>query len=279
MDFSSGRPIMHPRDCGKAYEEFCRQTLTELPRELNAAEAADPHSIYYRQALQVPPELQAAFDGGPMDPAKAFMPHEYGAYMNTQGHCQEETGYCILENGVAYAAACIRQEGITDEMVTFFNEHFCRTEDLFYKSWCPGFHVKHYTNGCLEDFGFGLRNMRFAAPVDIRDLGLEPDRVLERDPACIYIGGGNTEGDNLTGLKAGVQDKDMIVKYHRSTDYGRELRVRIWYGLNLRDGVYSYSLPEGGQPLEVARCCMRHIILEENSAVQKIRQFWADTHK
>ncbi len=279
MNFDIGRPTMHPRDCGKPIEDFDLTALTALPAALTAAEQADPDAAYYAQEFEVPAELQKAFDGEPMDPAAAFLPKEYGGKMNNSGHCPVETGYCVLENGVAYASACIRQEGITDEMVAFYNEQFCKTDDLFYKTWCPGYHIRHYTNGCLEDFGFGRRNMRFAAPVDIRDLGIDPEKVLERDPDCIYIGGINTEGYNLDGLKAGIADKDMILKYHRVTPYGRELRVRIWYGLNLRDGEYSYAMPEGGQPLWVARSCMRHIILEESNAVRHMKQFWAQHHK
>ncbi len=275
MGFTVGRPTFRPRSCGKEFQSYRTEEETQTTRDLTAAEKADPDAKYFLP-LEVPDYLQAAFDGPPMDPAKAFMPHEYGKYMNNTGHCEVETGYCILPNGVSYAAALIRQEGITDEMVTYFNENFAKTDDLFYKCWCPGYHVRHYSDGCLEDFGFGLRNMHFMQPVRSQDMGLDEDQVLANDPNCICITGNNTEGYSLTGLKAGIQDKDMIAKYHRVTDYGRELRVRLWYGLNLKDGQYEATMPIGGQPLEVARCTMRHIILEETMGIRLMKKFWED---
>ena len=70
-----------------------------------------------------------------MDPAKVFSMQNYGKYMNTEGHCEVENGYCVLPGGVTYAAALIRQEGLTDEMVDHYNRCFAPEENLFYKFW------------------------------------------------------------------------------------------------------------------------------------------------
>ncbi len=278
MGFSVGRPAFCPRSSGKNIGDF---TIDEAERSmagLTAEEKADVHSKYFYEQFEIPDYLMKTMSDGPMDPAKAFMPHEYGERMNNTGHCEVETGYCILPNGVSYSAALIRQEGLTDEMVDFFNNNFAMTDNLFYKCWCPGYHFRHYNNGCLEDFGFGLRSMTFGEPVKLEDMGLDENEILKNDPNCLLTGGNNTQGYNIYGLKAGITDKDMIAKYHRTTDYGRELRVRIWYGLNLKNGEYEYALPEGGQPLEVARCVMRHIILEETTGVRLMKKFWKDNH-
>ncbi len=277
-EFNAGIPLMHPRDCGKPQADFSVEELLQLPRTLTARELADPHSAYYGLEEEIPEELRLAMEAGPMDPAKAFMPHQVGEFMNNNGHCEVETGYCILPNGVSYAAALIRQDGITDEMVDYFNENFCLTDDLFYKTWCPGSHVKHFSDGCLEDFGWGLRNMRFRHPIKLTDLGLDYEKILENDPDCLYIGGSCTIGDNLSGLKAGVQDLDIIFKYHRRTPTGRELRVRLWYGVNINDGQYTLTMPPGGQPLEVARHTLNHVIREHCRDLFLIKKFWADTH-
>ena len=277
MAFSIGRPVFRPRSCGKNIEDFSFEELIQSPRFLTNSEQNDIDSCYF-QDINIPDYLKEAFDSEPMDPKYAFMPDEFGKRMNNTSHCEVETGYCILPNGVSYAAALIQQPGITDEIVDFFNQNFARTDNLFYKCWCPGWHLRHFNNGCLEDFGFGLRRMVFGQAVKNDDLGVDENKVLENDPNCIMLGGNNTSGYNLDGLKAGIRDKDLIAKYHRITDYGRELRVRIWYGINLRNGQYEYTLPEGGQPLEVARCTMRHIILEETTGVKLMLKYWEDHH-
>lgn len=279
MIYTKNHPMLFPKDCGIPFGSLSNDEILALTTQLSKAEKAHPHAKYYSPNVRpMPKELTDAIKSGPMDPTKAFEMKDYGKFMNTAGHCEVENGYCVLPSGVTYAAALIRQVGRTDEMVDFYNKEFADCESLFYKIWHPKAHYISYTNGCVEDFGFGRMNMLFAGQVQVEDLGMNPEDIEKNDPACIQINGTTAIGYNLDSPNPERLERNTIVFYHRKTDYGREMRIRLWYGIGVEDGQYRYTFPDPDNALHIAKCCMTHMMEEYTNDEYLEKAFWNNNH-
>ena len=279
MPFTQGQPMLMPKDSGIPFGAYTNDELKKLSKDLTEAEKRNPHAKYYHQMpAPLTEEHIAVINGEPMNPIKAFEFKDYGKMMNRKGYCEVENGYCVLDSGVTYAAAILRQEGLTDEVVDFYNHNFAIGESLFYKIWNPDGHYLHYSNGCLEDFGFGRMNMRFTASVEPQDLGLNMDEIRKNDPDCIYIGGTSAAGYNLDSAHPEKLERNTILFYYRKTDYGREARIRLYYGIGIEDGKIYYTIPEKNEALDIARKTMMHIMQEYTNDRYLETTFWKDMH-
>ena len=277
MIFHTDHAFLFPKDSGLKYGSLSNEELLKLSPRLTEEEKKLPHAKYYREeGPYLPEELRPFLTCGPMDPAKAFYPWEYGKYMNTSGYCEVENGYCVLPNGITFAAAMIRQEGRTDEMVRYYNEHFAPEGNLFYKTWCPGSHYLHYTDGCFEDFGFGRLNLKFMSERTPEEAGIDVAKVRENDPACIMIYMSSAMGYNLDSDHPDVPEWNSISFYHRITEYGREVRARLWYGYGRHNGETILTPPPAEKALEVARSTMLHMMLEYSNDQYLETRFWND---
>lgn len=278
MLFDKGHAFFRPKDSGLFFGSLTDEELRKLSPALTESEQQYPHASYFSKEISLPEEFQETLKNGPMDPALAFMPEDYGKFMNTEGHCEVENGYCVLPNGVTYAAVLLRQEGRTDETVRYYNDYFAPEENLFYKTWCPGFHYLHYADGAFEDFGFGRMNMKFAHDKQASEMGLDPKLIEKNDPACIGIGGTATLGFNLDSADPKKPQWNTIAFYHRQTSYGREVRVRLWYGYGWENNKPVFTPPEPKQALDIARLTMKHVMMEYSNDQYLETKFWDDTH-
>lgn len=52
------------------------------------------------------------------------------------GYLPRESGYCVLPNGVGYAAALTKMPGVTPQANNWWGP-WHEQEDLRYKLWCP----------------------------------------------------------------------------------------------------------------------------------------------
>ena len=148
-------------------------------------------------------------------------------------------------------------------MVAYYNEKFGLTDSLFYKLWYPGAHYMHFCDGgCLEDFGFGRMKLKFVRQLDAKDLGIHPDEIRKRDPKCIYIGGTAAIGRNIDGDDPKKEEANIILFYHRQTEYGREVRIRLYYGMGWKEGEFYYTLPDSDRAEKIARDTCNHIMQE-----------------
>ena len=275
MIYTKNHPTLFPKDCGVPFGTLSNSEIKSLTTSLTDKEKSHPHARYYcSRTHSLPRELNEAIHAGPIDPAKAFEMNDYGKFMNHQGHCDIENGYCVLPSGVAYAAAMIRQPGRTDEMVDYYNKNFADYENLFYKIWHPKAHYFAYTNGCVEDFGFGRMNMLFTGQVQVEDLGMNFEDIEKNDPDCIQINGTTAIGYNLDSPDPQKLERNTIVFYHRKTNYGREMRIRLWYGIGIENGQYIYTIPEPDKALNISRCCMIHIMEEYTNDEFLEKSFW-----
>ncbi len=253
-----------PRADKYRFDELTDDELRNISSKLTERERKDPDSRYIEIVpAPIGEEHKLALEEGPMDAADAFEFEDYGKMMNRQGHCNVENGYCVLPSGVTYAAAMIKQQGRTDEMIDYYNQNFGLTDSLFYKVWFPNNHYLHFCDGgCLEDFGFGRMKMKFTAQLDAKDLGINYEDVLTNDPDCIYIGGTAAIGRNIDSDNPSREEANIILFYHRRTDYGREVRIRLYYGIGWKDGKVIYTLPESHKAESIARETLNHVVHE-----------------
>ncbi|MDO4344252.1 MAG: hypothetical protein Q4C50_05555 [Eubacteriales bacterium] len=267
----------------KRFGELGFEEIRNLSQYLTKEERLVPYSDMYDQEEAISPEQRAVIEGPPMDVRDAFSLEDYGAHMNQAGNCKVENGYCVLPDGVTYSAVRIEKPGQTNEKMDFFNREFGKTGALAYKLWCPGSHYFQYTDGAIEDFGYGLMNMKmvsddpvFSNGIDVRLLGIDLEKVEERDPACRWIAGNYWQ--NYPVLEHGIAEKPIdivIVNYMRQTPDGREHRIRLYAGVAVKDGkLVRTGLPEDLSPLECARCNMRHLMLEYGNEARIVNQFW-----
>ncbi len=277
MIFETGHSFLHPKDSGLSFGSLTDEELRKLFTELTDSEQSAAHAVYYSdEPIRLPEIFQKAIAAGPMDPAKAFLPDEYGRHMNNTGHCEVENGYCVLPSGVTYAAVLLHQEGRTDEMVDYYNQNFAPQENLFYKTWCPGCHYLHYADGAFEDFGFGRMNMKFMYELSAEEMGLDPKKISEYDPACIGIGSTSAIGYNLDSEHPEIPEWNTIAFYHRQTKYGREMRVRLWYGYGREKGELHLTPPPAETALDIAKKTMMHVMMEYSNDQVLMTRFWQD---
>lgn len=274
--FDIGREMVSPHNCGKAFGEIPMAEILRRTTALTEREKNHPHAKYFYQEMEpVQPEHDAAFNGGPMDPMDCYMPSEVARHMNTAGYDKIENGYGVMENGVGFAACKIDQPGITDEMIRYFCENFARFDDLYYKVWSPGAHLLHYTNGAIEDFGWGMLNMHMTFTADLSELGFQEDKILENDPRCINVLTATGFSTPLDRLEAGEEVMSMF-SYARDTGNGHELRIRYWVGLGFDDNgnVFIKKRNATLPAVEKARLMMMHCIKEYRNQARLVREFW-----
>lgn len=275
--FSVGKPTLRPRNCGLNFGDLTEDEMLALPYDLTDEEKKSAFSKYFYGYLNtIEIEHEKVLNQPAMDSKEAFMPDMYASFMNNRGYCSVENGYCILRNGIGYVAVKINQNGIMDDMVELFNNEFAPGHNLFYKIWLPNSHLLHYTDGAVENFGWGRVNLRFISSVFMEDLGLDYSQIHLNDPNCININGSSAIIQTIEGPLKGSSDLMTIVNYHRETDEGRECRIRIWYGISIEDGKTVSSISNRGTSQNQARDLMAHLIYEYQNNANLIRQFWKD---
>ena len=267
----------------RKFGDLSFEEIRSLTTELTEEEKKSPFADLYEKGNILTSEQEKAVNAAPIPVSCAFEPWDYGKNMNRPGYCEEENAYCLLDSGIAYSAAMLKQPGRTNEKMKAYNDGFAPEGALAYKLWCPGYHYYHYSDGAIEDFGYGLLNMKavvgedhFANGMDIRLLGVDPDKVKENDPDCLWLGGNYWM--NYPVLEDRISEKPIemiIVNYLRKTDYGRELRIRLFGGVGIRDGkLVRTGFPEGLDPLLCARMHMRHLMLEYGNEARWVNEYW-----
>lgn len=274
------RPVFQVYDCGKALADIkCRETeLYNLSTKLTAEEEASKFAKYYYLGPAEPSRenLLAVERGTAIDPKFAIMPEDYARVVNAPGNMEVETGWCVLPNGVGYVAARTFQPGMTDEKMQFFLDNYKPEGDLFYKTWFPGSHVRHYSDMAVEDVGWGMEDFRFEQPLGPKELGIQGD-VWDNDPACFALNGSNIRSYPLHQ----PEGEPLYVTelcYYRTVPGGREMRVRFWIGLHYVDGKSVLHLP-GGKPVDsmYPRALCSHCIWEFATLTRNILLFWEDS--
>ena len=185
--------LYFPRDCGKFYkDEPDKSVILSLTEKLLPEEENDEFAKYFRLGACAPSaETLATLEPGCELPEEAaFMPEEYAEKMLGKTSEELPNGICVMENGVGFVALRTFQEGVTDENMQFFNDNFAPApEDLFYKVWCPGEHIRLYPDMAIENMGWGWVEVRITDFFGKKEFGLPEDleAIYKKNPAKIYM--------------------------------------------------------------------------------------------
>lgn len=184
------------------------------------------------------PEVLAALEGGPIDPARALPLAEIDR-LRDPAPLATETGWCRLPDGVAFVAVRTAMPGVSEEMVEWWFDWHPR-DPLRYRIWHPRDHSgnsfeppaspgakPHWgaVHHPVEDVGTGTEHVRisFLPP---RELGFADD-VLD-DPAVATVVCGMVGDDRLR-----MRHSAMAHVFLRADD-GLVLRSHFWLGAALR---------------------------------------------
>ncbi len=201
--------------------------------------SAVPLADYLTRAMQAPEqETLTAIEHGPIDPGQALALKSVDRLLDPKPlPC--ETGWCVLEDGVAYVAVRTAMPNVSGEMVDWWFDWHPR-DPLRYRIWHPAAHrdnslqpASHARKRAhwgtvhhpVEDVGTGLvyARIEFKAP---SEMGMASDALDDPHVASIVCG---YAGDD----RLHVRHSPMFHVFLREGD-GVVLRSRFWLGASLR---------------------------------------------
>lgn len=278
--FEVGYPMAKPHTRNVRFGALDYETIRTLSPELTEREAASPFARYFYEPMgKLESEHIAALAAAPIASGDCYMPSEAAAHLNNPYDDIVENAYGVMDNGVGFAAIRIHQDGINDDMIRYFNDHFARFDNIYYKIWFPHAHLLHYEDGAVENFGWDMLNMHMTFTADLSSLGFDESRIRENDPNCIRVQVfGGTFISTTNPMKG--EEVSSMVQYHRKTPTGREIRVRYWIGLNFDDRGQPYVklMHDDTSTLQRAKLMMEHCMREYRNQARLVRAFWEDTH-
>lgn len=67
--------------------------------------------------------------------------------------------------------------------------------------------------------------------------------------------------------------------YHRMTEFGREVRIRLWYGFGIDKDGFHITLPKKEEAEKIARCTLQHVAQEYTNDQYLQLKFWEKYHE
>lgn len=261
------------------FREFPRDALFTLSAALTPAEEGSPYAWYYRRGpVEGDPSVMAALaPDRPMDPTLAVRPEEIGQKLLAPEMDVHQSGYCVLDDGIGYAALWTDCGEISPAIETYWRENWRPEGDLFYKCWCPGAHIRHFADAAFEDLGRGPEMIELVFPPSLLVLGFPTD-YQRRDPDFLGLTGGN-------GTIYALDD----AHYERGLDVGifRFLRrhkagwldcTRIWMGVHILGGPARPREGTRAWTIEDLRLLARHCAIEQATERRNKLDFYERTH-
>jgi hypothetical protein len=163
--------------------------------------SAHPLSDYLTRPLS-PPARQTlqAIERGPIDPSDALALSDADRLLDP-APLAHETGWCVLDDGVAYVAVRSEMPNVSGEMVDWWFDWHPR-DSLRYRAWHPAAHLAnslqpppgtrakaHWgaVHHPVEDVGIGTVHARieFCAPTE---MGMSRDALSDPNVATIVCG-------------------------------------------------------------------------------------------
>ena len=282
--YFSGREMTRPLTCGKNMADFTWEELRAMPVTLTEEERKSPFARYYDEPLAPLQDGMAEACKAPLHPSQCYMPREAVAIMFSEDPRYPVNGYGVLDNGVGYCTTRIHQDGITDEMIKNYRENFahdmsCR--NLFYKTWYPGFHLIHFDDGIVENFGWGLvrQTMDWELLNMEAHLGIRREDIPRVNPACLGLLCPCGPAVNLENPED-VQ-YTVMVQYIREVENGRTLWIHYWNGIRLYpDGRLDICPSVDRKTMESEmKHMMMHAMVESCNEIKHIKEFWQETNK
>lgn len=267
----------------KKFGELSFKDIKNLTTDLTPEEKKSVYADLYYQESCLTEEQKNIISGPAMNVKDAFEPEQYSEYMNIVENCNVENGYCVLPSGVTYSAVRTIQPKRSNERMDAYNKEFGLEGAIAYKLWCPGYHYYSYEDGCVEDFGYGLLNMKnisdttgYSGCIDIGLFGMDEEKIPQRDPACIWASGNYWKLYPLLEDRISEDPIDIVIfNYLREIPEGRELRIRLFGGLSIQNGKFVRTkMPSLCSKEEYARNHMKHLMLEYGNEARLVNQFW-----
>ena len=268
------RGVWFVRDCGILLEDIkdWDAEVASLTTELTEQEKKSSYAKYYLRQLKMPSHenLKAAEYDNPLPEEKMFMPEEMISRMESGDNIQ--SGYGVMQNGIGFSITHVLIGGVTDEKIQYFRENFIPEGDLYYKSWYPGAHLRHYMNGCVEDVGMGMELVRF-----LQFIGPEGWASEYKDPLLNTVTGG-------AGVSWPLHDLFNKPRYCLYCHYfkdlpdgsGKEVFSAFWHGMSWKDGKPVRMIPEGEKiAIDRVRSQMNHSAWEFTQISELINSFAA----
>ena len=223
--------LYFPKDCGKFYkDEPDKSVVLTLTEKLLPEEEKSEFAKYYHLGACPPSAetLKTLEPGVSLSQEDAFMPEEYAENMIGKSTEELKNGVCVMENGVGYVALRTFQEGVNDENMQYFSDNFVpKEEDMFYKTWCPGEHIRLYPDMAIENMGWGFVEVRITDFFGKNEFGL-PEDLEAFDPAIIDFQAMNIEVLPLCAPEA--QSRSIWLKLMFSVSWKKAERFTIVSG-------------------------------------------------
>ncbi len=278
IPFDPERPIPFVKHCGRTFSDITdRNELYRLSCELSDTEKSSAFAKYFNLGPAMPCEenIRATEYQQPIAPSEGFMIEDFVNHMDVDGCNPLKTGYCILSNGVGFGTATTLMPGCTAEIMTHFIHHFNPPEDLYYKAWFPGGHIRHYADMAVEDVGFGMVQLRFIE-------GLNGDSIGMPNPPIHDHGNIGITGANILCQPLHQPDAEPLyiteLCYYRLIPEGYEQRVTFWVGMHFKNGKSVLHLP-GKKPVHpsLPSALARHSAWETATFMRNVMEFWKDS--
>lgn len=274
--------LYFPKAYGRFYkDEEDKSVILRLTEKLLPEEEENEFAKYYHLgACEPSAETLAMLTLEKELPEEAaFMPEDYAKIMLTFRSTEYENGFRVMDNGVVFVALRTWQEGVNDGNMQYFNDNFTpEPQDLFYKIWCPGKHMRLYPDLAIEDMGWGWLEVRIKDFLGKEDFGL-PENLEEIDPELIDFQAMNMELLPLGAPKGTEPVRLVEANCFRQTEKGREIRHRFWIGLNMKNGKSAVVSPKDlEQAAEYARNTAYHSGSEFATLARNVLAFWKDRH-
>lgn len=279
VPYDREKPIIYVKDCRLDIPDSEHyKDVYGLTTDLTDLEKTSKYARYYYlgQAMPDAESLKAVEIGRSIDPAEAFLVEDYARKMDVAGGAALKTGYCVMSSGIGFATTTVRGKGITAEVMSYFLDNFNPPEDLYYKAWCPGAHIRHYDGAAIEDLGYGMSMLRFTEGLTAEKIGLPTP--AEHDQYCIGLTGANFR---CTPLHDPEGEPLYVAElcYYRQLEDSYEERVTFWPGAQFIDGKTVPYLTNG-QPVNpmIPMLLARHSLWETTTLFRNIITFWNDNH-
>lgn len=196
---------------------------------LSPEEMRDPFAAFYSVPPARPPEEVTIhfLPERAMDSALSIAPEEIETLFRPGG-LPQQNGYCIREDGIGYAAACITLPGFTDELSAQWPAWFS-VNDVHYKIWLPGYHISHQ-NGITEDLGWGTLKIQRDYRTPHEELGLSAP-AKELDSSFISFSSMSGTAGMLDGR--GEPLYNTLVKCLKRRGEDIEEQMVVWFGVHM----------------------------------------------
>jgi len=266
------------RDNGIAFSDIkdWEQEISGLTTELSETEKQSDFARYYLRQLKMPTHenLKASEYDNPLPKECMFMPEDFVRRMDSDEINHMKSGYGVMDNGIGFSMSHILWSGVTDEKLQYFIDNFIPEEDLFYKCWYPGLHMRHYTDACVEDVGLGMELIHFLSRLGPSEYAGSSDYEYKDPNLCAVYGGG--------GVSWPLHDLFNPPRYCMQGNWlrnlpdgsGKEIFIIFWHGISWENGRFTRMIPEEEAiSADRVRAHMNHSIWEYTQAAELINLF------